>query len=223
VLAPCTVCRYLATLLDLAAESQPAAAQQQQQQQELQQLMEEHSSQQLPGSAASAGLQEQQQQQQQPTSSLQSYLLRRSLVLDWADTLLPFSSNNSSSNNSSSWWSNKQQAGSNEAAAAVTCRDVLHEVATLLLAAATWHMVKGAELASSATAEGLASATAMEAYKQQRTAAGMLQSVQQLLPQLVGWLGWDLQQQLLAGLQSLALADAQVSSSMKGFHKCYAC
>ncbi|WIA38851.1 hypothetical protein OEZ86_002128 [Tetradesmus obliquus] len=36
-----------------------------------------------------------------------------------------------------------------------------------------------------------------------------LLGVQQLLPQLVGWLGWDLQQQLLLGLQSLALADAQ--------------
>jgi hypothetical protein len=200
----------------LAAESHPAAAQQQQQQQELQELMEHDSSQQLPGSTAAAGLQEQQQQQQQPTSSLQSYLLRRCLVFDWADTLLPFSSTDSSS--SSSWWSNKQQAGSNAAPTAISCKDVLHEVATLLLAAATWHMVKGAELASSATAEGLASATAMEAYKQQRNAAGMLQGVQQLLPQVVGWLGWDLQQQLLAGLQSMALADAQVSSSMKGLH-----
>jgi hypothetical protein len=206
----------LAFLLDLAAESRPAAAQQQQQQ-ELQDLMEDHSSQQLPGSTAAAGLQ--QQQQQQPTSSLHSYLLRRCLVFDWADTLLPFSSTNSSStsNSSSSWWSNKQQAGSNEALAAVSCKDVLAEVATLLLAAATWHMVKGADLASSATAEGLTSAVAMEAYKQQRTAAGMLQGVQQLLPQLVGWLGWDLQQQLLAGLQSMTLADAQVSSSMVKF------
>jgi hypothetical protein len=193
----------------LAAESRSAAVQQQQ---ELQELQEEHNSQQLPGSTAAASLQEHQQQQQQPTSSLQSYLLRRSLVFDWADTLLPFSSTTDSSNSSNGWWSNKQQAGSNEAAAAVSCKDVLHEVATLLLAAATWHMVKGAELASSATAEGMTSATAMEAYKQQRTAAGMLQGVQQLLPQLVGLLGWDLQQQLLAGLQNIALAEAQVSS-----------
>jgi hypothetical protein len=198
-------CRHLSSLLDLAAESSTAAAVQQQQ--ELQELTQEHSFQQLSGSA---GLQE--KQQQPPASSLQAYLLRRLLVFDWVDTLMPVGSTNSSSS-SSSWWSNKQLGGSADAAAAVSCKDVLHEAATLLLAAATWHMVKGAALTSSATADGLGSATAMEAYKQQRTAAGLLQAVQQLLPQLVGWLGWDLQQQLLAGLQSLALAEAQVSSS----------
>jgi hypothetical protein len=205
-------CRYLSLLLDLAAGSQTAAAAQQQQQ-ELQGLTDEHGLQQLPGSTTAPASLQEQQQQQHTASSLQPYLLRRLLVFDWADTLMPLASTNSSG--SGSWWSNKQQAGAGEAAAAVSCKDVLHEAATLLLAAAIWHMVKGAELASSATADGLGSATAMEAYKQQRTAAGLLQAVQQLLPQLVGWVGWDLQQQLLVGLQSLALADAQVSSTQE--------
>jgi hypothetical protein len=85
------------------------------------------------------------------------------------------------------------------------------EAASILVATATWAMAKAAAAVNASSSTGTHSATATTAYRLLREAAGALQLVQdQLLPLLTGCSAFDLQQELLMGLQQLVLADAQV-------------
>ncbi|KAK9828236.1 hypothetical protein WJX74_004986 [Apatococcus lobatus] len=99
--------------------------------------------------------------------------------------------------------------------------DAVFELASVLTAVAIWKMKHAAAICREASSTGADSSTAAQAFKLLRSAAGMLQSVlDTCLPHLFGGCpSADCNPQVVAGLRSTCLADAQSLTVLRAIQK----